>query len=89
MFNGLLCLVFLLLTKSELVGLLSLNCNVRAVCHSSFTLPLGRLYLVIVALTGHLLYYSRLSLSRSPRNPLKCFEISVPRHIRFVVLRKK
>ena len=27
--------------------------------------------------------YSRLSLSQSPRVSLKCFEISVPRHIRF------
>ena len=33
--------------------------------------------------------YSRLSLSRSPRDFLKYFEISVPRHIRFAELRKK
>ena len=33
--------------------------------------------------------YSRLSLSRNRRNPQKQFEISVLRHIRFVVLRKK
>ena len=33
--------------------------------------------------------YSRLSLSRNQRDPLKHFEISVLRHIRFVVLRKK
>ena len=33
--------------------------------------------------------YSRLSLSRNRRDPLKQFEISVIRHIRFVVLRKK
>ena len=33
--------------------------------------------------------YSRLSLSRNRRDPLKQFEISVLRHIRFVVLRKK
>ena len=33
--------------------------------------------------------YSRLSLSRNQRDPLKHIEISVPRHIRFVVLRKK
>ena len=33
--------------------------------------------------------YSRLSLSRNRRDPLKHFEISVLRHIRFVVLRKK
>ena len=32
--------------------------------------------------------YSRLSLSRSPRDSLKYFEISLPRHIRFVELRK-
>ena len=32
---------------------------------------------------------SRLSLSRSRKNALKNFEISVPRHIRFVELRKK
>ena len=33
--------------------------------------------------------YSRLSLSRNRRDPQKQFEISVFRHIRFVVLRKK
>ena len=33
--------------------------------------------------------YSRLSLSGNRRDPLKHFEISVLRHIRFVVLRKK
>ena len=33
--------------------------------------------------------YSRLSLSRNRRDSLKKFEISVLRHIRFVVLRKK
>ena len=33
--------------------------------------------------------YSRLSLSRNQRDPQKHFEISVLRHIRFVVLRKK
>ena len=33
--------------------------------------------------------YSRLSLSRIRRDPLKHFEISVLRHIRFVVLNKK
>ena len=32
--------------------------------------------------------YSRLSLSRSPRDSLEYFEISVPRHIRFAELRK-
>ena len=32
--------------------------------------------------------YSRLSLSRSRRDPLKHFEISVRRHIRFAELRK-
>ena len=32
--------------------------------------------------------YSRLSLSRSRRDPLKHFEISVVRHIRFAELRK-
>ena len=33
--------------------------------------------------------YSRLSLSRNRRDPQKKFEISVLRHIRFLVLRKK
>ena len=33
--------------------------------------------------------YSRLSLSRNRRDPQKQFEISVLRHIRFIVLRKK
>ena len=32
--------------------------------------------------------YSRLSLSRSPRDSLKYFEIHVPRHIRFAQFRK-
>ena len=35
------------------------------------------------------LKYSRLSLSRNQRDPQKHFEISVLRHIRSVVLRKK
>ena len=35
------------------------------------------------------LKYSRLSLSRIPRDSLKYFEISVPRHIRFAEFRKK
>ena len=44
--------------------------------------------------TGSLLFhvhsvYSRLSLPRNRQDPLKQFEISVLRHIRFVVLRKK
>ena len=33
--------------------------------------------------------YSRLSLSRFPRDSIKYFEISIPRHIRFAELRKK
>ena len=33
--------------------------------------------------------YSGLSLSQIPRDSLKYFEISVPRHIRFAKLRKK
>ena len=33
--------------------------------------------------------YSRLSLCRIPRDSLKYFEISVPRHIRFAEFRKK
>ena len=33
--------------------------------------------------------YSRLSLSRTPRDSMKHFEISVVRHIRFTELRKK
>ena len=35
------------------------------------------------------LNYSRLSLSRIPRDSMKSFEISVPRHIRYAELRKK
>ena len=35
------------------------------------------------------LYYSRLLLSRIPRDSIKYFEISIPRHIRFAELRKK
>ena len=34
-------------------------------------------------------YYSRLSLSRSPRDSLEYFEISVPWHIRFAEVKKK
>ena len=45
-----------------------------------------------ISSTRHLLNlsreYSRLSLSRSSRDPLKHFEISIPRHIRFSELRK-
>ena len=37
---------------------------------------------------SHFQIYSRLSLSRSRRDPLKHFEISVLRHIRFAELRK-
>ena len=33
--------------------------------------------------------YSRLSLSRNPRDSVKYFEISIPRDIRFAELRKK
>ena len=33
-------------------------------------------------------YYSRISLSRNPRDSMKYFEISVRRHIRFAELRK-
>ena len=46
------------------------------------TVPLT-LFIMIV------LVYSRLSLSRIPRDSLKYFEISVVRHIRFAELRKK
>ena len=38
---------------------------------------------------GHVDVYSRLSLSRTPRDSMKHFEISVVRHIRFTELRKK
>ena len=43
------------------------------------------------SLSGYKKYqkYSRLSLSRIPRDSLKYFEISVVRHIRFAELRKK
>ena len=36
-----------------------------------------------------LLYYSQLSLSRTPRDSLKYIEIPILRHIRFPELRKK
>ena len=48
---------------------LSLVCGVCTVCHGLFTFPLGvigRLCSVIVALSGHLLYYSRTSMARTP-----------------------
>ena len=38
--------------------------------------------------TFNILRYSRLSLSRSPRDSLEYFEISVSQHIRFAELRK-
>ena len=38
---------------------------------------------------GYHVKYSRLSLSRNRRDSLKHFEISVLRHIRFIVLKKK
>ena len=48
------------------------------------------LYPFIHSISGLLNFNcSRLLLSRNWRNPLKHFEISVLRHIRFVVLRKK
>ena len=46
-------------------------------------------FISISALLLKLKTYSRLSLSRNRRDPLKHFDISVFRHIRFVVLRKK
>ena len=68
--------------KWELVTLLfSLVVACDVIC---FTFPddvIGRLCSVIVALPGQLLFYSRLSLSRSPKDYLKYFEISVPRHL--------
>ena len=52
---------------------------------------LGGLCFVIVAFSGSntMSIYSRLSLSRTPRDSMKHFEISVVRHIRFTELRKK
>ena len=43
---------------------------------------------VYVFTSNHHLKYGRLSLSRSRRDPLKHFEISVLRHIRFAELRE-
>ena len=48
----------------------------------------GRLRFVDVAFPILFYLYSRLSLSRNPRDSMKHFEISVLRHIRFVELRK-
>ena len=45
-------------------------------------------FLLIATCGGHVIY-SRLSLSRIPRDSLKCFEISVLRHIRFAILGEK
>ena len=42
----------------------------------------------VFTLTSSIMIYSRLSLSRNRRDPLKHFEVSVLRHIRCVVLRK-
>ena len=54
-----------------------------------------KLPLLSIAVTSNLYricnlrLYSRLSLSQNRRYPLKHFEISILRHIRFIVLRKK
>ena len=45
-------------------------------------------YLFLFMYWSCIMIYSWLSLSRSPRNSLKYFEISDPRHIRFTELRK-
>ena len=57
------------------------------VFYSSFILVV---YLLIYWFLFYICFitYSRLSLSRSRRDPLKNFEISVLRHIRFAELRK-
>ena len=79
---------------AHLVGeeeLVALVCGLYTVHPGLFAFPLrisGRQFSVIVAFPGHHLYYSRLSLSQSPRDFLKYFEISVPRRIRFAELRK-
>ena len=61
-------------------------------CFTVYVLPLrNRLLHVICTMHSHNLNvfrYSRLSLSRSRRDPLKHFEISVLRHIRFAELKK-
>ena len=84
--------MIILLGKMALVALLFLGlCGACSVCQGLLYLPLdgfGKLCSVIVALPAYALY-SRLSLSRIPRDSLKYFEISVPRHIRIAELRKK
>ena len=56
-------------------------------CYLVFWLPIA---IESFALFHHCVFdYSRLSLSGIPRNSLKYFEISVPRHVRFAELRKK
>ena len=47
-----------------------------------------RVFFLYIKIVSFLMIYSRLSLSRSPRDSLIHFEISVPRHIRFAELKK-
>ena len=72
---------------------------IRYICFSSFIdrlQPISFADVYTANVTRYLLkrpynttlIYSRLSLSRIPRDSLKYFEISVPRHIRFAELRK-
>ena len=63
------------------VNILPLGEEMKLSLSLSFSLCVcGRVFYVI---------YNRLSLSRNGRGPQKQFEISVLRHIRFVVLRKR
>ena len=68
-----------------------LFCNYLFLIFPSFGASGWGLCFVIVPFPGYMYIhlYSRLSLSRIPRDSLKYFEISVVRHIRFAGLRKK
>ena len=60
--------------------------NIEAISHK--TAKLSEFFFFFHSRT-YFPIYSRLSLSRNRRDPLKNFEISVLQHIRCVVLRKK
>ena len=61
--------------------------RVDCIYFTVFWVPAFKAYYIVSDLCRD--KYSRLSLSRNRREPQKHFEISILRHIRFVVLRKK
>ena len=94
------CIILILITsylnvvsdKTQDVDIICLLTNMHSLSVLLFYTVLSYLlkHAFIIMRRLEVLYiYSRLSLSRNRRDPLKHFEISVLRHIRFIVLRKK